>query len=89
MVTCLSGVLSIYRREFIDGVKDRYISQMFGGKPCTFGDDRHLTNLVLWAGFETRAATDALCWTRCPTGIRIWMRQQLRWSKSACREFIW
>ena len=86
---CMSGVLAIYRRHLIDEVKDRYINQTFGGRPCTFGDDRHLTNLVLWSGFRTKMATDALCWTQCPTRIAKWVSQQLRWSKSFYREALW
>ena len=43
---CCSGPFSAYRKEIIDKVKEKYITQYFLGENCTYGDDRHLTNLV-------------------------------------------
>jgi len=89
VMSCCSGVLSAYRKSLIDAVKERYVTQTFLGKECIFGDDRHLTNLALWLGYETRFAHDAPCTTRCPLTIQQWMRQQRRWSQSFYREFLW
>jgi len=89
VVTCCSGVFSVYRRAFVQSVAERYVSQSFLGKPCHYGDDRHLTNLLLCEGLEVRVALDALAWTQAPTRLLTWVRQQRRWSQSFYREFLW
>ena len=89
VVTCCSGVFSVYRKERLDPLVDRYVSQRFLGRPCHYGDDRHLTNLLLWGGYEARLAIHALAWTEAPTSVRVWARQQRRWSQSFYREFLW
>lgn len=89
LVVCCSGVFAIYRKELIDELLERYVSQRFLGRPCRYGDDRHLTNLVLWKGYEVRLAMGALAWTQAPMKLAVWLRQQLRWSKSFYRELLW
>src|SRR4029450_5851627 len=44
---CCSGPFAVYRRSLLDQLWQRYLTQTFGGGPCTNGDDLHLTNLVL------------------------------------------
>ena len=87
-VTCVSGPLGGYRRDVIDQIKDRFINQTFLGRVCTFGDDRHLTNLVLGLGYQV-AYCRAHAWTEVPTRLRPYLRQQLRWNRSFWRESIW
>lgn len=89
VMICCSGAIAMYRREFLMQVRDVYIGQRFLGRPCTYGDDRHLTNLALWHGYEAAFVPDAHGLTACPTQVRRWVRQQLRWSKSFCREMLW
>ena len=89
VVTCCSGVFSVYRRRLVDGLTERYLNQRFLGRPCHYGDDRHLTNLLLWEGHEVRVALNALAWTQAPTRLLTWARQQRRWSQSFYREFLW
>jgi hyaluronan synthase len=86
---CCSGPLAAYRREIIERVRDAYLGQVYGGVPCTFGDDRHLTNLVLGEGYDTVFDSGAVGYTHVPEGLRQFVRQQLRWSKSFYRELIW
>jgi chitooligosaccharide synthase NodC len=88
-VLCCSGPLSMYRRSVIDEVWDRYTAQSFRGIECTYGDDRHLTNLVLGSGLRTTFVPDARCITSAPTTIQQYLRQQLRWNKSYYRELLW
>lgn len=88
-VTCVSGPLGAYRRDVIDGIKDAFVSQQFMGKKCTYGDDRHLTNLVLGAGYQVRYAAKAKCFTQAPTKFIGLLKQQTRWGKSYWRELIW
>lgn len=88
-VTCVSGPLGAYKRDVIEAVKEDFISQTFMGKPCTYGDDRHLTNLVLIAGHQVRYAAQAKCYTQAPTKFFALLKQQSRWGKSYWRELFW
>ncbi len=89
VVSCCSGPFSMYKAEVIRRVEDDFVSQRFLGKPCTFGDDRHLTNLVLAAGYDVRYNSFAVADTFVPTTIKSYLKQQLRWSKSFYRELLW
>jgi hyaluronan synthase/N-acetylglucosaminyltransferase len=88
-VTCVSGPLGAYRREVIEAIKDDFVGQRFMGKACTYGDDRHLTNLVLNQGKQVRYAAGARCLTYAPTEFWTLVKQQTRWSKSYWREIFW
>lgn len=87
-VTCVSGPLGAYRREVIDRIKDAFVSQKFLGKKCTFGDDRHLTNLVLGLGYKV-TYSKAVAYTESPTTLKQYIKQQARWGKSHWREMLW
>jgi hyaluronan synthase/N-acetylglucosaminyltransferase len=88
-VVCVSGPLGAYRRDVIERIKHPFVTQRFLGKPCTFGDDRHLTNLVLGLGYKVLYAADAHCTTEAPTTLKRYLTQQARWGKSHWREMIW
>jgi hyaluronan synthase/N-acetylglucosaminyltransferase len=88
-VMCCSGPFSAYRRSVIDAVKDDYVGQIFLGQHCTFGDDRHMTNLVLREGYKIVFDPDAVSQTYVPTTLPQYMRQQVRWNKSFYREMVW
>lgn len=88
-VMCCSGSLAAYRAEVLEQVKEKYVTQEFMGVKCTYGDDRHLTNLVLKAGHKVYFEPKAQCWTVSPTTLRCWLKQQLRWNKSYYRETGW
>lgn len=88
-VLCCSGPLAAYRRVILDRVRDAYLGQEYGGVECTYGDDRHLTNLVLASGFDTVFDAGAVAHTHVPETLRQFVRQQLRWSKSFYRELVW
>ena len=87
-VTCVSGPLGGYRRDLIEKIKDRFVGQRFLGRICTFGDDRHLTNLVLGLGYRV-AYSRAEAWTQVPSRVMPYLRQQIRWSRSFWRESLW
>jgi hyaluronan synthase/N-acetylglucosaminyltransferase len=89
VVMCASGPFSAYRRSIIDQVREAYINQRFLGRHCTFGDDRHLTNLVLGLGYDVVYDEQAVASTRVPSRIRTYLRQQNRWNKSFYREILW
>src|SRR5437763_8339134 len=89
-VLCCSGPLAAYRRSTLTSACwDDYISQTFRGISCTYGDDRHLTNLVLAAGYDTLFVPGATAITNAPESLRGYLKQQLRWNKSFYRELLW
>jgi hyaluronan synthase len=89
VLMCCSGPFSAYRRSVIDAVKEDYITQKFLGKTCTFGDDRHLTNLVLVEGHDVVYDKHAVAYTHVPENMGEYLKQQVRWNKSFYREMLW
>lgn len=85
-VACNPGCFSAYRRSAVLPVLERWENQRFLGVPCTFGDDRALTNMVLRKGWISRYHSGAEAWTEVPESYRKFFRQQLRWKKSWLRE---
>ena len=89
VLMCCSGPFSAYRKSVINQVKEEYVSQVFLGHLCTFGDDRHLTNLVLQAGYKVNFDKRAVAYTHVPSTISQYIKQQVRWNKSFYREMLW
>lgn len=88
VVTCCSGALSAYRKDIILKLKEQYISQEFLGSKCTYGDDRHLTNLILKQGLRVKYVKEAIVYTYVPSTLKNFLKQQLRWKKSFIRESL-
>jgi hyaluronan synthase len=88
-VLCCSGPLAGYRRSVLKQVWERYLTQSYRGVICTYGDDRHLTNLVLATGHDTLFVPFAHAITYAPEDLGSYLRQQLRWNKSFYRELLW
>lgn len=88
-VTCCSGPFSAYRNSVIQKVKESYATQRFLGHPCTFGDDRHLTNLILREGYKAVYNPRAVAYTHVPENLKAYAKQQIRWNKSFYREILW
>jgi cellulose synthase/poly-beta-1,6-N-acetylglucosamine synthase-like glycosyltransferase len=88
VVTCCSGALAAYRKDMILELKEKYISQKFLGKECTYGDDRHLTNLILKEGFRAEYVKKAIVYTDVPKTLKTFIKQQTRWKKSFIRESL-
>ncbi|KAF9116270.1 ATP-dependent RNA helicase [Mortierella sp. AM989] len=86
VVNCVSGPLGIYRMSIVAEVMDNWAQQSFLGVLCTYGDDRHLTNLVLHEGYKVKFSHYAICYTDTPIRFIAWVTQQTRWSKSFFRE---
>lgn len=82
---CCSGPIAMYRREIVmDNLHD-YENQRFLGEIVTAGDDRRLTQYALKRGkvvYQGRAT----CETTIPSSLRVFVKQQVRWTKSFFRE---
>ncbi|WP_375779254.1 chitooligosaccharide synthase NodC [Bradyrhizobium sp. ma5] len=85
-VMCCCGPCAMYRRSALALLLDQYEAQFFRGKPSDFGEDRHLTILMLKAGFRTEYVPDAIAATVVPDGLGPYLRQQLRWARSTFRD---
>lgn len=89
VLMCCSGPFSAYRTSVFKEVMFEYINQWFLGKKCTYGDDRHLTNLILEHGYSAVYNYKAAAYTQVPEGIGQYIKQQIRWNKSFYREMLW
>ncbi|MGY4473493.1 chitooligosaccharide synthase NodC [Bradyrhizobium sp. USDA 3364] len=85
-VMCCCGPCAMYRRSALALLLDQYETQFFRGKPSDFGEDRHLTILMLKAGFRTEYVPDAIAATVVPDTLGPYLRQQLRWARSTFRD---
>lgn len=87
-VGCVSGPLGMYRVSALEKILYPWKEQTFLGKPCTFGDDRRLTALLLREGYKIHYTHKAVCYTETPTVFSRWIQQQSRWGRSYIREFL-
>ncbi|AMA59887.1 chitooligosaccharide synthase NodC [Bradyrhizobium sp. CCGE-LA001] len=87
-VMCCCGPCAMYRRSALLLLLDQYESQFFRGKPSDFGEDRHLTILMLKAGFRTEYVPEAVAATVVPDKLGPYLRQQLRWARSTFRDTL-
>ncbi|PDT34948.1 MULTISPECIES: chitooligosaccharide synthase NodC [Sinorhizobium] len=87
-VMCCCGPCAMYRRSALVMLLDQYESQFFRGKPSDFGEDRHLTILMLKAGFRTEYVPSAIAATVVPNKLGPYLRQQLRWARSTFRDTL-
>ena len=81
IVSCCSGVLSAYRREYVMPILDEYLNTKFLGKKLTYGDDRHLTMLLL-KNYKIKYCGNAIAYTAVPKTLKAYCRQQKRWKCS-------
>lgn len=87
-VMCCCGPCAMYRRTALVSLLDQYETQRFRGKPSDFGEDRHLTILMLKAGFRTEYIPEAIAATVVPNSMGPYLRQQLRWARSTFRDTL-
>jgi len=85
-VYCTPGALSAYRTSVVREVLHEWMNQTFMGVPCTFGEDRALTNLVLSRGYNCVYQRPAVVHTMVPTTYAKLCKMYLRWDRSYVRE---
>lgn len=87
-VQCLSGCMVAMRREVFLKVSREVLARNFLGIGITNGEDRALTQILLRNGYSTYINFNAKCWTHVPTTFDSYIKQQLRWRKSAIGQWV-
>ena len=87
-VCIISGCLLAIRREIYLKAKPAIEERNWLGVHVNEGEDRFLTHQVLLQGYGTGINTDAQCWTTVPSTFSQLWKQQLRWRRSALRDFF-
>jgi len=88
-VLCVSGPIGMYDINLLTNIIDDWKNQTFLGNKCTYGDDRHLTNKILETSHKIIYIPNSSAKTETPSDIYRFFKQQVRWNKSAFREFFW
>ena len=87
-VFCCPGALTAYRKDVLLKFIQEWVNQKFLDVPCTYGEDRALTTQILKAGYMTRFQSNAVVYTKVPSGLMQMTRMYLRWTRSYIRESI-
>ncbi|HEX6550656.1 MAG TPA: glycosyltransferase [Gammaproteobacteria bacterium] len=87
-VYCCPGALAAYRVSVVREVLDRWMAQTFLGAPCTYGEDRSMTNYILSRGYDTVYQRAAVVHTIVPITYAKLCKMFLRWDRSYVREEI-
>jgi hyaluronan synthase len=87
-VYCCPGALSAYRISVLRSIVDEWMDQKFLGVPCTYGEDRALTNFILSAGYDSIYQRSARVRTVVPSSYAKLCKMYLRWDRSYVREVI-
>lgn len=86
-MVCACGSLAAYRGSMVDHWAGDFLGQTFGGRECTFGDDRRLTAYALRSG-RSVYVREAVAYTDVPERFVQFTRQQIRWARSWSRESL-
>ncbi|MGD0229719.1 MAG: glycosyltransferase [Syntrophorhabdales bacterium] len=87
-VYCCPGALSAYRTSVVRQVLEPWVHQRFFGVPCTYGEDRALTNFILSAGYDAVYQRTARVHTVVPWTYQRLCKMYLRWDRSYVREMF-
>ncbi|MGI4984767.1 MAG: glycosyltransferase [Janthinobacterium lividum] len=88
-VTCISGCIFAVRCRHFDAIAQRVQARNWFGIGIKEGEDAYMTHLLLLEGLKTYMNIDAICWTAAPDRFKQLFMQQLRWRRSAMRDFFW
>ena len=87
-VMCLSGCLTLYKRDVLLDVDPELASRTFLGDEVKYGEDRFLTRKIVERGYKTRLCFTARCFTKAPVNMGSYLNQQLRWRRSNMIDLI-
>src|SRR4029077_4069971 len=81
-VLAVSGCLAAYRRSVLLELMPILDERNILGVPIKYGEDRFLTRQIVKAGYRTMMTPEAFCFTKAPTTLTAYFKQQLRWKRS-------
>jgi len=87
-VFCTSGAFSAYRGDTLKKFIHQWLDQRFMNRPCTYGEDRSLTNHILRTGAGTLYQRTAVAYTMVPEKAVKVLKMLTRWARSNIRESI-
>jgi len=87
-VYCCPGALTAYRTSIVREVLDEWLAQTFLGAPCTYGEDRALTNAIFALGYDAVYQRTAIVHTIVPVKYKQLCKMFIRWDRSYVREEI-
>jgi hyaluronan synthase len=87
-VLCCPGALTAYRKDLMQSIIHECLTQTFLNAPCTHGEDRALTTLVLKAGYMVKYQSNAIVYTKVPSKFGQMNKMYLRWTRSYVRESV-
>jgi hyaluronan synthase len=79
---------AVTTRSVVREVLDEWLDQTFLGAPCTYGEDRALTNAIFALGYDAIYQRTAIVHTLVPETYRQLCKMFLRWDRSYVREEI-
>jgi len=82
-VVICSGALSLHRRAIIMENLDKYLDETALRIAVRSGDDRRLTRISKQSGWKTKYQATAICYTDVPNHTKKFIRQRVRWTRSA------
>ena len=80
---CQGGPIVGFTKEIYLKVVPEVLSRNFLGTELLLGEDRYITQCLLLEGLKTYTNLDAKCWVGTPVTWDVYLKQQLRWSRSA------
>ena len=87
-VVCCPGALTAYRKSLLNGFIHEFLNQKFLNAPCTHGEDRALTTLILRSGHLVKYQSNAVVYTTAPAKFSKMNKMYLRWTRSYVRESV-
>lgn len=87
-VMCLSGCLTLYKRQALLAVDKDVEHRTFLGDDVKYGEDRFLTRKLVERGYRTGLCFTSRCFTKVPATLRNYLSQQLRWRRSNTIDFL-
>jgi len=87
-VVCCPGALTAFRRDLLASFMHEFLNQKFLNAPCTHGEDRALTTLILKSGHFVKYQSNAVVYTTVPKKFGQMNKMYLRWTRSYVRETV-
>ncbi|BFH72425.1 glycosyltransferase family 2 protein [Sulfurisphaera javensis] len=86
----LSGQCAVYRTDLVKPyvTSSQFLEPKLLGKRIVISDDRDLTNYVIKSGYKAVRVFDAIVYTKCPSDIKVFTKQVIRWTRANYLNFI-